>query len=180
MATDQLKILIAQEVAIGMKQTEIARLHNYTPAGIYKLLRTPEMVKLIKDEKDLRAARRRRAQILLDEHQPDAARTVVAIANDTEHKDCLKACALILGDDGHVTKREVEGRVEVNIAGDVLGTFKHTMEKLGAVVEGKVVPAIEDHLLEGEAALPQAIDLETLPEGDPLDPTTGNDSGNPT
>ena len=177
MATDQLKRLIAQEVAIGMKQVDIARLHQYTPSGIRKLLQTPEMMELCRDEKDLLRARRVRSRLYMADHLDGAAQNVVAISGDPDHKDCFKACSYILEMFEDKTKREVDGRVEVNVVGDVLGTFRHTMEKLGAVVEGKTVPAIEDHLLEGEAALPKALDAEVLPKGDPLDPTTGNDSG---
>lgn len=177
MATDQLKRLIAQEVAIGMKQVDIARLHQYTPSGIRKLLQTPDMMQLCKDEKDLLRARRVRSALYLADNLDTAAQNVVAISGDPDHKDCFKACSYILEMFEDKTKREVDGRVEVNIAG-VFGSVKDSLEKLGNRFEGQVIPKIEDHLLQGEEALPKAIDVESLPEGDPLDPTTGNDSGN--
>lgn len=177
MATEQLKKLVAQEIALGLKRTDIARLHGYTPNGLYKLIQTPEMKDLIKDQESLLAARQLRSRIYFADYVDNASKNIIAIAGDTDHKDSYKANQFI-AEQFTEQKKEIDTRVEVNITGDIMHSVKQSFEKMASgFVAKQISHSIEDHLYEGEEALPKPLDTDydaVRPKGNGGTESTGD------
>ena len=176
MASDDVKKQIAKDVALGIPKKEVAQLYGYEHvSNFYTLINHPDMKRLIQQERDLSRARKHRTRQTMEEHADTAAANIVSIANDTTHKDSLKANKIILDASGVTNdeEKEKESQFQINVSADVIESIEQSFMQMKLKLKDGGT-TIEQHLLTGEDALPQPIDTE-IARGRSQEDTQGNE-----
>ncbi len=174
MASNEVKDAIAREIAFGIAPSRVAAAHDYTPAGLRNLLKTPEMQQRIDIWKEHYRVQNDRLISKLMLSAEEAVHTLSTIARDPNHKDALKAATWIL-DKLQPPKQTSESTVNVNLSAELVTEFRQSFERLRRL-NAEFTPIEDDpHLLEGEAALVKPPGAEQLLP-DNADPPPEDDS----
>jgi len=168
MASEDLKHLVAREIASGETIAEMARRHAYSWKGIRKLVDTPEMQQLIQAE-------RQRIQTLGDQCRaqllqlaPDALDRIGAVVRNAKHPKCLETSRFIV-EKILPARTMVEAEVKVGttqrdaetqaLLDDALINIASSLRQLGEAQAGRPDPL--SRVRSGWEALPRP----SLPDG---------------
>ena len=116
MASDDLKLLVAREIASGETVAEVARRHSYTWKGMKKLLDTPGVQQLVEAERQRIGELAERCRVQLLQLAPEALANIAAVLRNARHPKRLETSRFVLEKilPGRTT---VEANVTVNPAG---------------------------------------------------------------
>jgi hypothetical protein len=160
LANDRLKALVAQQAAAGQSTMELARLHNYTYEGMRNLLGTPEMVEMVRQERETFAAAGVRAMFRFLMHADALVDAQIADALDRNNPNHYKARTWILERVAPAPRERAERELNVNLAisQEVAVGLTSALEGIREVQSQSTMGEVR--LIEGKKALPRLTGTE--------------------
>lgn len=151
MATDDLKRLVAREIAHGECIADVARRHGYSWKGMHKLVRSPDVQRLIAEEREALEdlAEQYRAQLVMG--GATALDNVRRVVEDPDHPRCLDTSRWLL--DKVLPRRNdtptvaiAMQAVDAQVLANVAGMLREGDERRAA---SGTVPSYEKYVLTG-------------------------------
>lgn len=96
MASDDLKHLVAREIASGETVAEVARRHGYTWKGMKKLVDTPEVQALVQAERHCIAELGEQCRAKLLQLGPQALDNIAEVLRNRKHPKCLETSRFVV------------------------------------------------------------------------------------
>src|SRR5262245_57049132 len=185
MASDDLKQLIAREIASGETIAEVARRHRYSWRGMKKLVDKPEMQQLIQAERQRNGELAERCRVRLLQLGPEALDHIAEVLRNPKHPKCLETSRFVV-EKILPNRTMLEAEVNVGVAvrdaesqkilDDALLDIARSMKAISEAQAGQ--PGFMRHVYSGADALrrpllPARNSTETTPgvNGLPIVPT---------
>lgn len=177
MASQELKKLLAIQIASGHSVAELAKLHNYSYNGMHRLAHSDEVKNLVSEHQRYLMEVSSRIYFRFAQHGESLADGMLSDAMNDQHPRQIDARRWIL--DKLIAPRtsgSSDVNVNFNIQSEVLGDLARTFDRIREVRGSHTVSAISSpHLVDGRDALPD----ETLAaeDGGPPPARIGSDPG---
>ncbi len=167
MASEDLKRLVAREIASGESIADVARRHRYSWKGMKKLAETPEVRRLVAAEREQinELAEQSRAELVL--LSPVALKNVRAAVESAKHPKNLEMSRFVL-EKILPSRTTVEADVKLNDPflrnpqlqaeiRQITAGAAEFLRSLGDLPQALAEPGQDPHVLTAEQALPSAI-----------------------
>ena len=153
MASEDLKQLVARQVAHGETVAEVARRHEYSWKGMHLLVQSEPVQALIREEREALEAVAEQARARLVGMVPTALDNLQRIVEDPTHSQCVQVSRWV-ADKVLPSRPETVNEVQVNvIASEALEAAAKAMREPKEQRENLGLPGFEKYLLRGSEGL---------------------------
>jgi hypothetical protein len=167
MASEDLKRLVAREIASGERIAEIARRHGYTWKGMKKLVESPDVRRLIAGERQAidQLTQQHRTEMILAGTQ--AVENIRKVVENPNHPRCLDMSRFVVEKilpSRHSVEADVNAPIDVRAQAEMHEVMINMIKRFGELQEVLATQDPMKHVKTGAEALPQAL-RPRLPSG---------------